>query len=210
MTNDQELQIALQNKDVLFAELEHRSRNTLQMISAFLAMAANSAKHPETKSALRDVRRRVESVDAAERALLKLAADDRVDLAEFLPEVVKELMVLETRPGLRFEMAVEPVETTVRQASSLGMIVNELTLNAMKHAYPAGGGGRSAWRCAGSATCERRSLSPMRGSARPRRPRGRAGAAWGGGSWTGFVGQMAANLEICSGGGTRAVLEFDA
>ena len=209
MTNDQELQIALQNKDVLFAELEHRSRNTLQMISAFLTMAAKSAKHSETKSALQDVRRRVESVDAAERALLKLAADDRVDLAEFLPEVVKELMVLEARPGVRFEMAVEPVETTVRQASSLGMIVNELTLNAMKHAFPAG---------RGAIRLEVRRLGDVRaqvvvaddGIGAAAASTATRGSGMGRRIVDGLCRQTAANLEIHSGGGTRAVLEFDA
>lgn len=140
LQGEPELRAALAERNILFAELEHRTRNTLQMIAGFLQLAAKAAEHPEAKAALKDVMRRVQMVDVAERTLLSLAAIDRVDLGIFLPQVVNELMALEGRGGVNFESSAECVVTSVHQATALGMVVNELATNALKHAFPGGSG----------------------------------------------------------------------
>lgn len=202
-----QLRSALRERDILFAELEHRTHNNLQMVVGFVALAAKRAEHPETEAALQDVMRRVQMIDAAERALFKRGAFERVDLGEFLPEVVKELMALDGRPGVQAQYAVEPVETSVRQASALGLAVNELAMNALKHAFP-GGSGRL--------TLELRRIGGDRAqiavvdtgvgvaSATSATKRGGMGAQ----IIEGLCRQAGAVIELTSNGGTHAVLEF--
>lgn len=137
---EQALRSALTDREVLFAELEHRVRNVMQMIAGFLSFQAAQATLPETKAALADVMRRIQGLDVAQRALLKLGAFDRVDLGAYLSAVLEELMTLEARPGVTCELAIQPVETGVDQASALGLVVSELAVNALKHAFPSGGG----------------------------------------------------------------------
>jgi two-component sensor histidine kinase len=137
---DSALRSALTESQVLLAELDHRMKNVMQMIAAFLSLQAKDAKTPEVRAALNDVMRRVQGLDVAQRALLKLGALDNVNLSAFLPAVIEELMALEGRPGVTCELAVRPVDTSVDQASALGLVVSELTTNALKHAFPGGGG----------------------------------------------------------------------
>lgn len=134
------LRQALADKEILYAELEHRTKNIMMMIVSFLSLQAARSKTEEAKVALRDVMRRVHGLNVAQRALVKLGVLDRVDLGRFLPEVVKELLSLEGRRAIRFETSTEHCETSVTQASALGLIVNELTTNALKHAFPDGSG----------------------------------------------------------------------
>lgn len=137
---EQALRSALADREVLYAELEHRMKNVMQMITSFLSLQASRAELPETKAALHDVMRRVQGLDVAQRALLKLGALDRVDLAQFLPAILRERMLLDARPDVTCDVAVEAVEASVDQASALGLVVNELAMNALKHAFPGGGG----------------------------------------------------------------------
>jgi two-component sensor histidine kinase len=63
--------LALTESQILLAELDHRMKNVMQMIAAFLSLPAKDAKTPEVRAALNDVMRRVQGLDVAQRALLK-------------------------------------------------------------------------------------------------------------------------------------------
>jgi two-component sensor histidine kinase len=202
-----DLRLALIEKDVLFAELEHRTRNNLQMIVGLIALTARQARHPEAKAALQDIMRRVQMVDAAERALFSRAAFDRVDLADFLPEVVNELIVLDGRPQVQTEIAVEHVETSVRQASALALIVNELATNALKHAFPDDQGVlRLELRPIAQARAQIVVVDSGVGIADPSSSR-RQGM--GTRIVEGLCRQAGAELTVTSAGGTRAIVEFE-
>jgi two-component sensor histidine kinase len=203
---EQALRSALVESEVLFAELEHRTKNIMQMIAGLLSVQASRAEHPETKAALRDVMRRVQGLDAAQRALNKLGALDRVELGPFLGAVVQELMALEPRPGVTFEVSAQPVETSVDQASALGLIVNELVTNALKHAFPNRGGeirlevgplGESRGRVVVADNGVGRSED------QPRNGRGLGMTLI-----NALAGQARAELAFTNDAGTRAVVEF--
>jgi two-component sensor histidine kinase len=202
------LRRALNERDILFAELEHRTRNNLQMVVGFIALAAKRAEHPEAKAVLQDVMRRVQMVDAAERALFKRGAFERVELAEFLPEVVKELMALDGRPGVKAEFAVEPVETSVRQASALGLVVNELATNALKHAFP-GGHGRLMLELRRSGDMRALIVVADTGVGIAKTASATKCVGMGTQIIEGLCQQAEAVLELTSNAGTRAVLEFE-
>jgi two-component sensor histidine kinase len=137
---EQDLRDQLADREVLLAELDHRLKNIMMMIAGFLALQARRAESPETRAALHDVMLRVQGLERAQQALLKLGAWERVDLRPFLAEVVGQLILLEGRPEVRFEAFGTSLECSVAQASALGLVVNELATNSLKHAFPKGGG----------------------------------------------------------------------
>jgi chemotaxis protein methyltransferase CheR len=128
----------LQLKDTLLAELEHRVANSLQIIASILLMKARTVKSEETRLHLRDAHERVMSVAAIQQQLHASAAAGAIEMVPYLTRLCQSLatsMIGDTRP-ISLNVAGESGNATSRQAECLGLIVTELVMNALKHAFP--------------------------------------------------------------------------
>ena len=129
------------HQQVLLSELQHRVKNNLQLIISFLALKARRVSTAEAREVLEEVIQRVRAVGAIQERLDASAGGGPVDLAHYLPGLSRDLVDAEGSGAVDLSVEAEPVRTTVSQASTLGLMVNELLTNAMKHAF-AGKGGR--------------------------------------------------------------------
>lgn len=128
----------LRLKDTLLAELEHRIANSLQIIASILLMKAQTVKSEETRVHLRDAHERVMSVAAVQRQLHASGAAGSVEMVPYLTRLCQTLatsMIGDTRP-ISLKVAGESGTAMSRQAECLGLIVTELVMNALKHAFP--------------------------------------------------------------------------
>lgn len=128
----------LRQKDVLLEELEHRIANSLQIIASIILMKARTVKSEETRLHLQDAHKRVMSVAAVQRQLHSSGAIGSVEIAPYLARLCATLstsMIGDTRP-ISLNVVGEGGSATSRQAESLGLIVTELVMNALKHAFP--------------------------------------------------------------------------
>ena len=134
---EREKDALLRTKDVLLAELEHRVANSLQIIAGILLMKARTVKSEETRLHLHDAHSRVMSVAAVQQQLHASGSSGLIEIAPYLSSLCKTLatsMIGETRPiSLK---AIGQGRTSSRQAECLGLIVTELVMNALKHAFP--------------------------------------------------------------------------
>jgi two-component sensor histidine kinase len=64
-----------------------------------------------------------------------------VDLAQYLPELAEDVLNAEGLGAVRLQVKAEPVQTSVTQAATLGLMVNELLTNALKYAFDEDGAG---------------------------------------------------------------------
>jgi two-component sensor histidine kinase len=122
----------------LFDELNHRVKNSLTMVSALLQMQARTAA-PEAREALSRAVSRVAAISDVHGALHAGpgGGEAETDLAPYLETLCKRLEdSLVEGERIVIELTAEPVKVTVDQAAPLGMIVNELVTNSVKHAYP--------------------------------------------------------------------------
>jgi two-component sensor histidine kinase/PAS domain-containing protein len=127
----------LRDKDVLFEELQHRVSNSLQIIASILLMKARVVQSEETQFHLKDAHRRVISVAAVQKQLHASGATGSVDIAPYLTRLCASLatsMIGDTRP-IVLKVVVEAGSASSREAESLGLIVTELVMNALKHAF---------------------------------------------------------------------------
>jgi len=128
----------LREKDVLLDELQHRISNSLQIIASIILMKAKAVESEETRVHLQDAHKRVMSVAAVQRQLHGPGGSGPVEMVPYLTRLCETLatsMIGETRPVSLKVVGVGGVATS-RQAESLGLIVTELVMNALKHAFP--------------------------------------------------------------------------
>jgi len=133
----QKLQALLREKDVLLEELEHRVGNSLQIIAAIILMKSRMVTSEETRIQLQDAHKRVMSVAAVQKHLHATGVSGPVEMAPYLTQLcdsLKTSMIGDYRPTT-LKVASDVGAVTSREAVSLGLIVTELILNALKHAF---------------------------------------------------------------------------
>ncbi|WP_189080792.1 sensor histidine kinase [Mangrovihabitans endophyticus] len=127
---------ALMTKDATIREIHHRVKNNLQTVAALLRLQARRVDIPEAKMALQDSVRRVASI-ALVHETLSMSSDEAVDFDGIVDRVATAAAeVAATGSAVRMRrdgtFGVLPAEI----ATSLVMVLNELLLNAVEHAFP--------------------------------------------------------------------------
>jgi chemotaxis protein methyltransferase CheR len=128
----------LRQKDTLLEELQHRIANSLQIIASIILMKARAVQSEETRFHLEDAHKRVLSIAAVQKQLHASATTGAIEVAPYLSKLCESLadsMIGGTRP-ISLKVVGEGGRATSRQAESLGLIVTELVMNALKHAFP--------------------------------------------------------------------------
>jgi PAS domain S-box-containing protein len=128
----------LQHKEVFLQEMEHRVANSLQIIASILLMKARTVRSEETRLHLQDAHRRVMSVAAMQQQLKASEPDATIELDPYLSQLCETLaasMIGDGRP-ISLEVHAEGGTATRSQSVSIGLIVTELVINALKHAFP--------------------------------------------------------------------------
>ncbi|MDB5525880.1 MAG: histidine kinase [Rhizobium sp.] len=129
----------LHQKDVLLREMQHRVANSLQIISSILQLKAQAVSSEETRQHLRDARQRVMSVAEVQRHLHVSQGIDLIDVGSYLSTLCDSLATSMIGEGQLIAVNVTADEGMIGsdKAVSLGLIVTELVINAIKHAFPA-------------------------------------------------------------------------
>jgi two-component sensor histidine kinase/PAS domain-containing protein len=128
----------LRQKDTLFEELQHRVSNSLQIIASIILMKARTVQSEETRLHLQDAHKRVLSVAAVQRQLHASGTTGSIAITPYLSNLCESLaasMIGDSRP-ISLKVNSDGGQASSREAESLGLIVTELVMNALKHAYP--------------------------------------------------------------------------
>ncbi|HSP50174.1 MAG TPA: sensor histidine kinase [Pseudolabrys sp.] len=135
---ERRLEELMREKDILLEEMQHRVANSLQIIASILLIKARTVQSEETRLQLEDAHQRVLSVAAVQKHLHDTGAGRLVDVASYLSrlcETLAQSMIGDSRP-ITLKVAADVGTVVSHQAVSLGLIVTELVMNALKHAFP--------------------------------------------------------------------------
>jgi two-component sensor histidine kinase len=133
----QQKDLLLREKDMLLEELQHRVANSLQIIAAIILMKSRTVTSEETRLHLQDAHNRVMSVAAVQQHLHVAGTAGIIEMAPYLSKLCASLtisMISNDRP-IKLKVLSDVGGVSSRDAVSLGLIVTELVLNAVKHAF---------------------------------------------------------------------------
>jgi len=135
--NDKQKDDLLREKAILLQEVQHRVANSLQIISSVILQGARHAHSHETKAYLREAHGRVMSVAEVQRQLAASTLGE-VALRPYLEQLCHSLgaSMIHDHDRIRLEADVDDSSVPAHDSVSMGLIVTELVINALKHAFP--------------------------------------------------------------------------
>jgi light-regulated signal transduction histidine kinase (bacteriophytochrome) len=127
----------LAQKDVLMKEVNHRVQNSLQLVSAFLALQARaSGGQPEVVATLTEAQARLSAVALVHRRLYRDDQVERVDLARYLEELAADVKTSIGPDWARqMQLDLSPMLVPTDRAVNIGLVLTELVINVTKYAY---------------------------------------------------------------------------
>ncbi|MEI9963483.1 MAG: sensor histidine kinase [Caulobacteraceae bacterium] len=143
----------LREKAVLLQELQHRVANSLQIIASVLLQSARRVNSDESRRHLYDAHSRVMSVAAVQQQLAATRLGD-VHLRDYFTELCKSIgaSMIRDHSRLSLEVSADDSVASPDVSACLGLMVTELVINALKHAFPG--------RRAGAITVDYRARGP--------------------------------------------------
>lgn len=129
------LQNALKQKEVLLAELFHRVKNNLNIVTSLLNLKKESSRSEETKLVLEECRNHVFSMALVHTKMYNTSDLARLNFREYLGELMPELInSIGGQETVDFQLSSPDLKLSLAQAIPCGLIVNELVTNSFKHA----------------------------------------------------------------------------
>jgi len=132
------LEIAVDEKNILLKETHHRVKNSFQIVSSLLYLQSENMKDKEAALAVKEAQNRVKSMVLIHQKLYSKDQLIGIETKEYIEDLVKDIIEnqTDTIPNLTTNITVESTVFSIDSITPLGLIINELITNCIKHAFP--------------------------------------------------------------------------
>lgn len=136
--NEEKIKKSLREKEVLLAEIHHRVKNNLAVITGLLELQSFNTNSKEATSILRASQMRINSIALVHEKLYQNEDLSEISFDIYIKQLVDVISSSLSSQGvdISIEIDAEAIQLTVIQAIPCGLIINELITNAFKHAFP--------------------------------------------------------------------------
>lgn len=133
-------EIVLKGKETMLHELQHRIKNSLSIIIGLINMESSRLPDPAMKESLLTIRNRINSISNLYDLLSKSQNVGGIQFNQYIEKMTSSLFTsyLNENRKLNLETHLEKIFMDVDIALSVGLILNELVTNSLKHAFPNG------------------------------------------------------------------------
>lgn len=133
---EEELHMALKEKDVLIREIHHRVKNNLQMILSFIKMHAKKFSDANVIESFNDIKHKILTISSFHEDLYFGKDMNSVNIKTYINSLIRnQYEMSRSSVHIRFENNVEDVVTNIDVSIPLGLIVSELVSNATRYAF---------------------------------------------------------------------------
>ena len=134
----EQLTAALSDKEMLFRELQHRVKNSLNLISSLINLEKDRRTDRDSITLLDNLQGRILSLASLYEALSQTGDVSKVDLDVYIKGVLKSIgtSIVYDSNVIVIQERLQHVSVDVKKAMAWGLIVNEFVTNALKHAFP--------------------------------------------------------------------------
>ena len=135
---EHQLEAIVKEKEVLLKEVYHRTKNNMQVIVGLLEMHGMKTGNDETRGVLNEMTHRIYSMSMVHDLLYRSKNLSEIKLNVYLENLVERLITAyKTSLGdVSLLCKAEAIPITIQTAIPLGLVINEVVSNALKHAFP--------------------------------------------------------------------------
>jgi PAS domain S-box-containing protein len=137
---EEQIRASLKEKEVLLREIHHRVKNNLQVISGLLTLQADQAAGRSLEDLVRESQDRIRTMALIHEKLFQSHNLSEIAFDDYLHALTDSLFASYGIGNCRIRavFSLEPVHLSIEKAIPLGLMVNELVCNSIKHAFPGG------------------------------------------------------------------------
>lgn len=132
---NRKLQSELNQKNILFAELHHRVKNNLAILSGLINLQKDAVTDPASKEILVDTQTRIHSIAMIHRTLYSMNDSEDIDFSKYLKELSQSLIDTYKKQKVECVIDLPGISININKGVPLALILNELLSNSLKHAF---------------------------------------------------------------------------
>ena len=149
---ERELSSSLEQRELLLKEVHHRVKNNLQVIASLLNLQQRGARDEGLRESLRESANRVHAMSLVHEKIYQTADFAAIDLGQYLRELAASVFTsYHDNPSIELSIEAAEIMADIETAIPVGLIINEIISNSIKHAFKDGRSGKIFLRVDGSA-----------------------------------------------------------
>ncbi|MEX0890414.1 MAG: PAS domain S-box protein, partial [Balneolaceae bacterium] len=133
----QQLLESLQEKETLLAEIHHRVKNNLAVVSGMMQLQVHEEENDSVTDRLVDSIARIQTMAVIHEQLYEARSFSKLEFSENIRSLVRNIMkTFQSEQKISVDFHCAPLELNINQAIPCSLIVNEVVTNTLKHAFP--------------------------------------------------------------------------
>lgn len=134
---EKKIRDSLKEKEVMLAEIHHRVKNNLAVISGLLQLQSHSANNTDVEKALSESQMRIQSIALVHEMLYESESLAYIEYDKYINDLLQAISSMHNREDRAIELIsdVEPILLSINQAIPCSLLINELIVNAYKYAF---------------------------------------------------------------------------
>ncbi len=131
------LEESLKEKNILLSEVHHRVKNNLQIIISLINLQMGDISEETTLKALQIIKTRIQSMSLVHEMLYSSTSFSAIDLTDYIKTLSNDIIQTFNTDNkhITLELTSDTIMLNINQAITLGLVINEIISNAVKHAF---------------------------------------------------------------------------